>query len=117
MIVYGIKNCDTCRKALKWLKEEGMDPQFHDFRKDGLDQNTIRTWLTEIGPVLLINKRGTTYRNLTDGQKAELEKDDPSGLLTEMPTLIKRPIIDFKGSYTVGFSEKEKVALKKKATD
>ena len=106
-LVYGIKNCDTVKKALKWLTDNGLDPQLHDYRIDGLDAN----WLTEMeqqfGWENLVNKRSTTWRNLDDAIKNNLNRETALRVLTEQPTLIKRPIV-LKGDIVLlGFSEKE----------
>ncbi|MBK18363.1 MAG: arsenate reductase [Rhodospirillaceae bacterium] len=102
--VYGIKNCDTCRKALKWLESEGIEHEFHDFRKDGLDQNTVANWLNEIGIETLLNKRGTSWRQLSKTDKNKAESGNATSLLTESPTLIKRPVFDLGNARMVGFS-------------
>lgn len=112
MIMYGIKNCDTCRKALKWLQEEGIASKFHDLRADGLPPDELAQWLAAIDRNVLINKRGTTYRQLDDAAKAALEGDDPSTAILAQPTLLKRPIFSDNGRYLVGFKEPEKETLK-----
>ncbi|WP_334128995.1 Spx/MgsR family RNA polymerase-binding regulatory protein [Sneathiella sp.] len=112
MIVYGLKNCDTCRKALKWLAEEGIPHRFHDVRKDGLVAEELARWLAAIDRNLLINRRGTTYRQLGDAEKAVLEGEDPAALLLTQPAVIKRPIFSKDGRYLVGFGEAEKATLK-----
>lgn len=112
MIMYGIKNCDTCRKALKWLQAEGIDSEFIDLRADGLPPEELAHWLAAIDRNVLINKRGTTYRQLDDVEKAALEGDDPSAAILAQPTLLKRPIFSDNGRYLVGFKEPEKEMLK-----
>ena len=111
MKIYGIKNCDTCRKAIKWLDEEGVEFQFHDFRRDGLDKETVDTWLAAIDRTILINKRGTTYRQLNDDEKEQLDGPNPAALLMAAPTLFKRPIFENNGRYVVGFKDAEKDAV------
>ncbi len=110
--IYGIRNCDTVKKALKWSEEEGIEHQFHDFRKTPLAPETISHWLGKIGRDVLINKRGTTYRKLDDEGKEQLEGEDAAALLAEQPTLMKRPIFDLGDRYVVGFKEPEKEAVK-----
>ncbi|MZR30822.1 Spx/MgsR family RNA polymerase-binding regulatory protein [Sneathiella litorea] len=110
--MYGIKNCDTCRKALKWLKEEGIDCDFHDLRADGLPAAELTKWLAAIDRNILINKRGTTYRQLDSAAKAVLEEDDPAAIILTLPTLLKRPIFSHNDRYLVGFKEPEKETLK-----
>ena len=113
--MYGIKNCDSCKKALKWLAAEGIDCRFHDFRSDGLEAETLDRWLAAIDRDILINRRGTTYRQLDEAQKDELAGENPAKLLLAMPTLMKRPVFDLGGSYLVGFTDREKAALKEAA--
>lgn len=112
MIVYGLKNCDTCRKALAWLAAEGIPHRFHDVRKDGLSAEELARWLQAIDRSLLINRRGTTYRGLDAAAKAVLEGDDPAPLLLTEPAVIKRPIFSHAGEYIVGFGDAEKAAIK-----
>ncbi|MCR9212482.1 MAG: Spx/MgsR family RNA polymerase-binding regulatory protein [Proteobacteria bacterium] len=109
--VFGIKNCDTCRKALKWLETEGLSHEFHDFRKDGLTIEEVSNWLKNIDREILINKRGTTYRKLQPNEKKELDSESPEGLLLIQPTLFKRPIFKIGEQFIVGFKDAEKAAL------
>lgn len=90
--VYGIANCDTCRSTLKWLETRKVPHTFHDFRKEGLSANRLRSWLASSHSGLLVNRRSTTWRGLSDAQKQQAESD-PAGLLLEHPTLIKRPVV------------------------
>ncbi len=101
--VYGIKNCDTCRKALAWLSSENIDHVFHDFRKDGLDSETVSAWIDAIDLEILINRRGTTYRNLPEEQRIFNKDSDTAELLCTQPTLMKRPIFALQGEFLVGF--------------
>ena len=110
--IYGIKNCDTCRKALKWLETEGIDHTFHDFRKDGLEESVVANWLGEIGIETLLNKRGTTWRKLSEEEQTAAGDDRAAALLTENPTLIKRPVFDLGSSRRVGFASDTQEALK-----
>ncbi|OSQ38959.1 ArsC/Spx/MgsR family protein [Thalassospira mesophila] len=105
--VYGIKNCDTVRKSLKWFAGQGVEAKFHDFRVDGLDPSLVVMWLGEIGGKMLVNKRGPSYRNLSDADKALLENDDLAAakVLADNPTVIKRPVVDFGAVRTVGYDE------------
>ncbi len=90
--VYGITNCDSCRATLKWLKTRNVPHTFHDFRKDGLSADRLRSWLDSDHAGALLNRRSTTWRQLTDKQK-EQALTDPLELLLEHPTLIKRPVL------------------------
>ena len=110
--VYGIKNCDTCRKALKWLEAEGVDHKFHDFRKDGLDPASLSTWVSEAGWEKLLNRRGTTWRNLSDAEKDGVDEAKAEALMVDNPTLIKRPVFETGKSVIVGFGTAEQGALK-----
>ena len=100
--LYGIPNCDTCRKARKWLNAAGIGHRFHDFRKDGLEAGAVAAWSVELGLDMLVNRRGTTWRKLADNQKARLNTE-PTQLLLETPTLLKRPVIDLGDRRLVGF--------------
>ena len=103
--LYGIPNCDTVRKARKWLTAHQIEYQFHDFRKDGLDTAQLVAWVREAGWETLLNKRGTTWRKLDDPTKASINKTSAIQLMQEEPTLIKRPVLEHKKKITVGFSE------------
>ena len=108
--VYGIANCDTCRKARRWLDDRGADYRFHDFRKDGLERATVAAWLGELGPDVLVNRRGTTWRQLPEDDRAKLESN-AADLLVAHPTLIKRPVIDLGNTRQVGFAAAQVTAL------
>ena len=105
--IYGIKNCDTVRKTLKWFDAKGVENKLHDFRADGIDAKTIEGWLEEVGGKVLINKRGPSYRNLSDDDKATLEQGgaEAAGVLAANPTVIKRPVIDFGSIRTVAYDK------------
>ncbi|NIZ02449.1 ArsC/Spx/MgsR family protein [Thalassospira lucentensis] len=105
--IYGIKNCDTVRKSLKWFDAKGVENKLHDFRADGIDAKTIQDWLDEVGGKTLINKRGPSYRNLSDDDKATLEQGgaDAASILAANPTVIKRPVVDFGNVRTVAYDE------------
>jgi Spx/MgsR family transcriptional regulator len=110
MILYGIKNCDTVKKARRWLDANGVDFQFHDFRIDGLDRNTIEAWLKTISWETLLNKRGSTWRKLEDPRKEQLDQTIAIELMLANPTLIKRPVITNNSDCMVGFKEAEYTA-------
>lgn len=105
--VYGIKNCDTVKKALKWLISEGVEHSFHDYRKDGLERAQLEDWVQELGMELVLNKRGTTWRKLADEDKDDLSEDQVIDLLMQHPAMIKRPIMDFGALRTIGFAKKD----------
>ncbi|WP_438970514.1 ArsC family reductase [Methylophaga sp.] len=111
MIIYGIKNCDTVKKARRWLTDNQLEFHFHDFRQDGLDRKTIENWLQHTDWATLLNKRGTTWRKLDDPRKEQLDEATAIELMLENPTLIKRPVLINEHSCTVGFKEAEYAAL------
>lgn len=109
--VYGIKNCDTVKRARKALEAAEIPSAFHDFRADGLDKETVQGWLTQLPAEQLLNRRGTTWRQLPADQQARAEGSDLVDLLVEAPTLIKRPVIDRDGALRVGFAAKDADAI------
>jgi len=109
--IFGIKNCDTCRKALKWLESQDMDHQFHDFRKDGVDAATIQRWADAVGWDVLLSKRGTTWRGLPDDPKGSTTAANAAALMAEHPALIKRPVFEAGGQIIVGFKDQQREQL------
>ena len=110
LTVYGIKQCDTCRKALKWLAAEGTPHHFHDFRVDGLSKGLLTDWLNSPHADKLVNRRSTTWRQLTDEQR-QFEGDALMTLLVEQPTLIKRPVFVTDKIVAVGFKPNDLTGL------
>ena len=102
-ILYGIRQCDTVRKARQWLESRCIDYTFHDLRIDGIDAATIESWFAQIGLETLLNRRGTTWRRLSEQEKKRADAATAVTLLLEHPTLIKRPVLNHKGKITVGF--------------
>lgn len=111
LVVYGIGNCDTCRKAKKWLDGQSVAYRFHDFRKDGLEPSTIAAWLSEIGADKLVNRRGTTWKKLSDADKQAVEGSNPADTIAREPTLIKRPVFDLGDRRLIGFDKDVQSAL------
>ena len=107
IVLYGIPNCDTVRKARKWLDTEGVDHRFHDFRKDGTDPERLAGWVRTAGRDTLLNRRGTTWRKLPDTAKEAIDDDAGISLMVEHPALIKRPVVEHAGGLLVGFDEAE----------
>lgn len=107
MKLFGIKNCDTVKKAMRWLDQHQVSYQFHDFRKEGLDQPTIEQWLNAVSWEQLLNKRGTTWRKLEDPRKNELDQQSAVELMILHPTLIKRPVIEDASGVSIGFNESD----------
>lgn len=103
-VIYGIKNCDTMKKAFGWLAERGVPYRFHDYRKDGLDASTLRGWCSALGWKALVNTRGTTWRKLTPEQQAVDGEDAAIALMLANPSLIRRPVLaTAAGELLVGF--------------
>ncbi len=112
LTLYGLKNCDTCRKATKWLTAEGIEHRFLDVRKDGIDQALVTGWVKAVGWETLLNRRGTTWRGLPDADKDGVDEAKAVELMVMHPALIKRPVFDRDGAVSVGFKEADKAALK-----
>ena len=111
LLVFGLKNCDSCRKARKWLDENGIDHEFIDVRENTPPLATLRQWQTAMGEKLL-NRRGTTWRQLPETDKARADKDLPA-LLHDHPSLMKRPILVASGEVHAGFDTKTWTTLLK----
>ncbi|MBT3661270.1 MAG: ArsC family reductase [Rhodospirillaceae bacterium] len=110
--VYGLKNCDTCRKALKWLIAEELNHRFHDVRADGLDGPELDRWLAGTGWETLLNRRGTTWRKLPDAETTDVNATKARALMLEHPALIKRPVFEVRSDVIVGFKAEQQAALK-----
>ncbi|MDG9668267.1 ArsC family reductase [Hahella sp. CR1] len=112
--VYGISNCDTVKKARKWLEANSIEYTFHDFKKSGVPQDNLEAWLNAVGVETLVNKRGTTWRKLSDSDKSDIESGAKTKeLLSEHSSVIKRPVIETpSGDIITGFtpSQLEKYA-------
>ena len=105
--LYGIKNCDTVRKARKWLEAENIEYTFHDVRSDGLDKKDLCAWVKSVGWEALLNRRGTTWRKLPDKDKETINETNAIQLMLAQPALIKRPVLLHKKSIHVGFKSAE----------
>lgn len=101
--MYGISNCDTIKKAKKYLNDNNLTFKFHDYRKDGITPTLINEFAEHIDWQELLNKRGTTYRQLSDEQKQNLDKSNALELLVQYPAMIKRPVLLHNGQYHLGF--------------
>ena len=102
-VLYGIKNCDTIKKAKAWLTSHQIPFEFHDYRVDGINQEMIELFFTHLPWQEVVNKRGTTYRALSDADKANLSIETSAALLIEFPAMIKRPILLHNNQYHMGF--------------
>lgn len=106
--VYGIPNCDTVKKARKWFEANGLDYTFHDYKKVGADAEKVKAWIADQGVGVVLNKRGTTFRKLSDTEKAEAADSNKAvALLVQHPSMIKRPVVEYPGGVLVGFKEDE----------
>ena len=107
VILYGIPNCDTIRKARRWLAEAGIEYHFHDYRKTPLEQTTLQQWAKELGWEALLNRRGTTWRQLDPQQRANIDEQKAITLMLAQPALIKRPLLDTGKTRLLGFSSEQ----------
>ncbi|MBT5188051.1 MAG: ArsC family reductase [Kordiimonadaceae bacterium] len=112
--IFGIKNCDTMKKAFKWLDAQGLDFEFHDYRKDGISETMVQNFVNQFGLDLVLNTRGTTWRKLSDDQKEGLDEAGTVKLLTDNEAMIKRPIFDLGDDWAIGFSKKDQEGLEEK---
>jgi arsenate reductase len=105
-ILYGIPNCDTVKKARVWLTDHGVAHQFHDFKKQGVPESQLNVWLKTVGWETLVNRKGTTWRNLDDATKAAVvDSSSARALVLAQPSVIKRPVVEWtNGDVTVGFT-------------
>ena len=101
--LYGIKNCDTVKKARNWLENHGCDYEFRDLRGDTLSAEIVHGWCDQLGWERILNKRSATWRQLPDSQKDDLDQSRAALLMLETPTLIKRPVLAIDGQLSVGF--------------
>jgi arsenate reductase (glutaredoxin) len=103
--LYGIKQCDTVAKARRWLDAAGRAYRFHDFRVDGLDRDLLDRFEQAVGWELLLNRRGTTWRQLPYDQRTDVDRERALILMLDRPALIKRPLLDIGGKVLIGFSD------------
>ena len=110
--LYGIPNCDTVKKARTWMAAHGHEFDFHDFKKQGLERATAAAWLEQLDWEVLVNRKGTTWRNLPEVRKAAVTgKESALDLMLENPSVIKRPVLDRDGIVSVGFSDSQYAEL------
>ena len=102
--LYGIKNCDTVKKARRWLEQHSIDYNFHDFRVDGLTETQVQAWLNELGWETLVNRRSTSWKQLDVQLRESMDLDSALQAVMAQPTLIKRPLLDTGSSRHVGFA-------------
>ena len=106
--LYGIPNCDTVKKARKWLDANDIGYTFHDYKKEGADADQLKRWIATFGVDTVVNKRGTTYRRLSDAEKEQAASpDNAASLLVQHPSMIKRPVVEDASTLLIGFKENE----------
>ena len=102
--LYGIKNCDTVKKARRWLDENSVQYQFHDFRELGVNRQQVSNWVEQLGWEIVINKRSTSWKQLDKSTRESMNSENAIGAILDNPTLVKRPLLDKDGEFSVGFS-------------
>lgn len=107
LTIYGITNCDTCRKARKWLDQQSVPHQFHDLRVDGLDAETIARWAERTDWQELLNTRSLTWRKVPQADREDITRGSAIALMLEQPTLVKRPVLESAELIVVGFSPEQ----------
>ena len=105
--IYGIPNCDTMKKARKWLSENQLDYEFHDYKKHGVPEKKLKQWIKKAGWETLLNKRGTTWRKLSEEIKNTINESSAVQVMLDNPSAIKRPVLEDDDTLIVGFSESE----------
>jgi Spx/MgsR family transcriptional regulator len=101
--IHGIKACDTMKKARDWLDARGVAYAFHDYKAAGVSREALARWTDQVGWEALLNRAGTTFRGLAEGDKQGLDRDKAIGLMLAQPSMIKRPVLDVDGDLIVGF--------------
>ena len=109
--IYGIKNCDTMKKARAWLDKHAIEYRFHDYKKEGIDRAHLEKWAKALGWETVFNRAGTTFRKLPDKDKEKLTKKKAIALMLAQPSMIKRPMLEAKGKTTAGFKPEVYAAL------
>ncbi|MBL8644623.1 MAG: ArsC family reductase [Rhodospirillaceae bacterium] len=112
--VYGIKSCDTMKKARVWLEKKGIAYAFHDYKVEGIDRARLEKWAKQVGWEVLLNRAGTTFRKLSDADKANIDQAKAIRLMAANPSMIKRPVVEAGKTLLVGFKPEvfEKAGLK-----
>jgi arsenate reductase len=105
--IYGIKNCDTMKKARSWLADHGVVYEFHDYKSAGIDRGVLEGWARAVGWETLLNRAGTTFRKLPEKDREGLTEKKAIALMLDQPSMIKRPVLETKGRLLVGFKPEE----------
>lgn len=103
VILHGIRNCDTMKKAWTWLDEHGVRYEFHDYRKAGIDRERLERWADKVSWEVLLNRAGTTFRALPEADKQGIDREKAIALMLGQPSMIKRPVLEADGELLVGF--------------
>jgi arsenate reductase len=106
LTVYGIKSCDTCRRARKFLEARNIEFRFHDLREDGLDIQMLERWSARIEWERLLNRKSLTWRKIPEADRNDMTRDRAFAAMLHQPTLVKRPVLEHPAFFAVGFSEK-----------
>lgn len=107
LVIYGIKNCDTMKKARAWLDARGVAYTFHDYKAQGIDRARLEGWAKSVGWETLLNRAGTTFRKLPEADKSGLDESRALALMLDQPSMIKRPVLDLNGRILVGFKPEQ----------
>jgi len=110
--IYGIRNCDTMKKARAWLEARGVEHDFHDYKVSGIDRATLGKWSKTVGWEVLLNRAGTTFRKLPDAAKKGIDERKAIKLMLEQPSMIKRPVLEHGKTLIVGFTEERYSAIR-----
>lgn len=113
--LYGIANCDTIKKARRWLDAHRIEYRFHDYRRDGLDEAQVRAWVDALGWEALLNRRGTTWRKLPSAIQDGIDQESAIRLMLEQPSIIRRPLLDIGPSSSLGLSKTRLVGFSEAA--
>lgn len=105
--IYGIPNCDTMKKARRWLEANGVEYTFHDYKKLGVPEKKLRAWVKQAGWETVLNKRGTTWRKLDDELRNSVDTESAIRIMLEHPAIIKRPVLESGRQLLIGFKEND----------
>ena len=105
--IYGIPNCDTMKKARRWLDDHGVEYAFHDYRKLGVPEQELNSWVAQVGWEALLNRRGTTWRKLGQAVRDDIDEASAIRIMLENPSIIKRPVLESGQQLLVGFNQED----------
>jgi len=110
-ILYGIRNCDTMKKARSWLDAHGVAYAFHDYKTAGIDRGRLERWCAQLGWEALLNRGGTTFRKLPEEQKSPMDERRALGLMLQQPSMIRRPVLEWDGGLLAGVRPRDYQAI------